>query len=68
MSNKIIQVLNLRHNQGNWSDPQVGRVYSPDGIAPCLNTMGGGDREPMIIVTNESKEERLRTVKEPKQR
>ena len=66
MSNKIIQVLNLR-NQGAWSDQQVGRVYSPDGIAPCLNAMGGGKREPMIIVTNESKEKRLRPVKEQKQ-
>ena len=23
-------------------NPNQGRVYSPEGIAPCLNTAGGG--------------------------
>ena len=26
-----------------------GRVYSSDGISPCLNCMGGGGREPKIL-------------------
>jgi len=26
------------------------RVYSPDGKAPTLNTMGGGNREPKVVV------------------
>lgn len=31
-------------------NPQVGRVCSSDGIAPTLNTMQGGGREPKILV------------------
>ena len=30
-------------------NPQVFRVYDPNGISPTLNTMGGGHREPMIV-------------------
>lgn len=29
---------------------QQDRVYSPDGIAPCLNTVSGGNLEPKIIL------------------
>ena len=31
------------------SNPNQGRVYDKDGIAPALTTMEGGNREPMII-------------------
>lgn len=27
----------------------AGNVYDTDGLAPTLNTMGGGNREPLII-------------------
>jgi DNA (cytosine-5)-methyltransferase 1 len=30
-------------------NPNQGRVYDPDGLAPCLNKMEGGGREPMIM-------------------
>lgn len=30
---------------GNFS----GNVYSPKGLAPALNTMQGGNRQPLII-------------------
>ncbi|NBI63702.1 DNA cytosine methyltransferase [Clostridiales bacterium] len=30
-------------------NPNQGRVYDTEGIAPCLNGMGGGGREPMIV-------------------
>lgn len=30
----------------------AGAVYSDDGISPCLNTMQGGNREPMILEEN----------------
>lgn len=30
-------------------NPNQGRVYDTDGLAPALTTMGGGNREPMII-------------------
>lgn len=31
-------------------NPNQGRVYSPDGLAPTLNCNGGGNREPFILV------------------
>lgn len=31
------------------SNPNQGRIYAVDGIAPCLNKMDGGGREPYII-------------------
>lgn len=34
---------------GNWDNPQRGRIYSPDGCCPSLNTVGGGGLEPKII-------------------
>lgn len=34
----------------NWDNPQSGRVYSVNGIAPTLNTCGGGNLEPKVIV------------------
>lgn len=47
---KIIQVGNYMDDSGKgFKNPQCGRVYSPDGIAPTLNTCGGGQREPKII-------------------
>lgn len=30
-------------------NPNQGRVYDTEGIAPALTTMGGGNREPMVI-------------------
>ena len=30
-------------------NPNQGRVYDKDGIAPALTTMEGGNREPMVI-------------------
>lgn len=45
---KVIQVGNIV-STGNWNNPQIGRVYSPEGCAPTLNTCGGGSHEPKII-------------------
>lgn len=39
--NKIIQLGNLREDLENFSNPQTGRIYSVDGIAPTLNTCQG---------------------------
>lgn len=30
------------------SNPSAGRIYAPEGIAPCLNAKGGGRQEPYI--------------------
>tara|TARA_R100001443_G_scaffold117452_1_gene142989 strand:+ start:499 stop:1812 length:1314 start_codon:yes stop_codon:yes gene_type:complete len=45
---KIIQVGNIV-NTGNFDNPQRGRIYSKDGIAPALNCMQGGGLEPKIL-------------------
>lgn len=31
-------------------NPNQGRIYSTDGIAPCLNKMDGGGREPSVVI------------------
>lgn len=36
-------------NTGNWDNPQRGRIYSPDGCSPALNTCSGGGLEPKIV-------------------
>lgn len=42
--NKIIQVGNLIE-LSKFDNPQRGRIYSAKGIAPCVNTVGGGNLE-----------------------
>lgn len=32
------------------SNPSAGRIYAPEGIAPCLNAKGGGRQEPYIAL------------------
>lgn len=39
----VIGMLDIKGND------QIKRVYGTDGIAPCLQTMQGGNREPKII-------------------
>ena len=47
---RIIQIDgNLYPNSGN---PQAGRVYSPEGISPALDTCTGGNRMPKIVEKN----------------
>jgi len=41
---KIIEVGNIYDNNA-----QAGRVYSSDGISPCLDTMTGGNRQPKVL-------------------
>lgn len=48
----IDQIGNLSENGSFGGNPQAGRVYSVDGIAPTLNTMQGGGREPKIMLNN----------------
>lgn len=46
--NKIIQLGNMIR-KSNFSNPQIGRIYSINGIAPTVNTCAGGQREPKIV-------------------
>ena len=47
---KIIQVGNLVKPSPIFDNPQRGRVYSAEGIAPTLNTCQGGGLEPKVLV------------------
>ena len=46
--NKIIQICNI-FPHAEFRNAQNGRIYSIDGLSPCLDTMSGGDRQPKII-------------------
>ncbi|KZT80992.1 DNA-cytosine methyltransferase [Lactiplantibacillus plantarum] len=45
----IKQVGNISNSKSFGGNPQVGRVYGTDGIAPTLSTMQGGGQEPKIL-------------------
>lgn len=47
--NVVKQIGNISKCEGNWNNPQVGRIYSTDGCSPTLNTCGGGSHEPKIV-------------------
>lgn len=48
----VIEVGNVVKT-GNWESPQRGRIYSTLGLAPALNTCGGGGLEPKIVLAYE---------------
>lgn len=48
----IKQVGNLNNSTSFGGNPQTGRVYDAGGIAPTLNTMQGGGREPKVLVNS----------------
>ena len=45
----VKQVGNISDSKSFGGNPQVGRVYGIDGIAPTLSTMQGGGQEPKIL-------------------
>lgn len=47
-SENHVQQIGMQKSGRN--NPNQGRVYSPKGISPTLNTMGGGGREPHIAL------------------
>lgn len=48
---EVIQLGNIVDDADiGFKNPQRGRIYSADGISPCLNTVGGGENlEPKIL-------------------
>lgn len=48
-SSTVKQVGNIGNSKSFGGNPQTGRVYDPMGLAPALNTMQGGGREPKIL-------------------
>lgn len=53
MKNQVIEIGNIVGAVNNWQSPQRGRVYSSEGVSPCLQTCGGGNLEPKILVYEE---------------
>ena len=49
----IVELGNLLPQRGKWHSPQIGRIYSIYGCSPCINTMGGGNRQPKVLVEHE---------------
>ena len=47
--NVVKQLGNISTDNSSWNNPQIGRIYSVEGISPTLNTCGGGQREPKIV-------------------
>ena len=47
----IHQVGNYLKTSSFGGNPQIGRVYSPNGISPTLNTIQGGGREPKVLIS-----------------
>ena len=47
---QIIQIGNIVKDGVKFSNRQSGRIYCVDGIAPALNTCGGGNLEPKILI------------------
>ena len=47
--NAVKQVGNISDCNGNWNNPQAGRVYDTNGCSPTLNTCSGGGHEPKVI-------------------
>lgn len=46
----VLQIGNIAEEK-DFANPQVGRVYAPEGCAPTLNTCSGGGHEPKIAET-----------------
>lgn len=51
----IKQVGNIVNTTSFGGNPQGGRVYSADGVAPTLNCCGGGNLEPKVIEKHKNK-------------
>lgn len=47
--NVVRQIGNISDCNGNWNNPQVGRVYDTNGCNPTLSTCSGGGHEPKVI-------------------
>ncbi len=51
-TNRVLQIANLTVTKRK--NPNTFRVYAVEGLSPAVNTMGGGNREPLIPVRYES--------------
>lgn len=59
----VNQLGNISNSKSFGGNPQVGRVYGIDGIAPTLSTMQGGGQEPKILYSDDEIEQVASSVK-----
>lgn len=59
---EVNQVGNISNSKSFGGNPQVGRVYGIDGIAPTLSTMQGGGQEPKILDDQGRTKKRLKPL------
>lgn len=59
---EVIQVGNIYPDTPTFKNRTVGRVYDIEGLAPTINTCGGGGREPKIVVYKTNGD--IRTIEE----
>ena len=52
MTDRVMQIANLTRG-AKRDNPQRNRVYDTRGIAPCVYRYGGGNLEPLIVVSND---------------
>jgi DNA (cytosine-5)-methyltransferase 1 len=51
---RVQQIANYLEGEGGyWKNPNNGRIYSREGLAPTLNCMEGGNRQPKIVEGDE---------------
>ena len=55
MSNRIERLCNI---YGFGGGSFAGNVYGINGIAPTINCVGGGNREPLILINDEQETDR----------
>lgn len=63
---RIMQVGNCYQREGR-DNPNDGRVYAVQGLAPTLNTMNGGNRQPFVALASDSDNSRVLTEFEGEQ-
>lgn len=51
--NEYAKTIRLFNIYGFAGGSFAGNVYDTNGIAPAINTCGGGNREPLIVVEDE---------------
>lgn len=64
MKGKVIQIGNIVDDTNiGFKNPQRGRVYSIDGLAPTMqNWSGGGGLQPKIVVEDERESNKLQKL------
>ena len=45
---RVVQVMQI-YGTETEPNPQAGRIYDAEGISPCLDSCGGGNRMPKIV-------------------